>query len=114
MAATAAPAQASTRAPHGIHLMAKPVGPLCNLDCSYCFYLEKEAFFPKRERFRMSDAALEAYVRGYIQAQDTPVVEFTWQGGEPTLMGVDFFRKAVQLQQRYDAGKTVRNTLQTN
>jgi len=114
MNASAAPAPASADTPQGIHLMAKPVGPLCNLDCSYCFYLEKEAFFPRKERFRMSDAALEAYVRGYIEAQGTPVVEFTWQGGEPTLMGVDFFRKAVQLQKRHGAGKTVRNTLQTN
>jgi uncharacterized protein len=94
--------------------MAKPVGPLCNLDCSYCFYLEKEAFFPKKERFRMSDAVLEAYVQRYTEAQDTPVVEFTWQGGEPTLMGVDFFRKAVQFQKVHARGKTVRNTLQTN
>jgi len=94
--------------------MAKPVGPLCNLDCSYCFYLEKEAFFPKKERFRMSDEVLEAYVERYIQVQTTPVVEFTWQGGEPTLMGVDFFRKAVQLQKLHANGKTIRNTLQTN
>ena len=94
--------------------MAKPVGPLCNLDCSYCFYLEKEAFFPKNERFRMSDELLEAYVRCYVEAQKTPVVEFTWQGGEPTLMGVEFFLKAVQLQKIHAHGKTIRNTLQTN
>lgn len=98
----------------GIHLMAKPIGPLCNLDCSYCFYLEKEAFFPERERFRMSDEVLEAYVRRYIESQATPVVEFTWQGGEPTLLGVAFFRKAVQLQKAHAQGKTIRNTLQTN
>ncbi|MGQ0708339.1 MAG: anaerobic sulfatase maturase [Rhodoferax sp.] len=97
-----------------MHLMAKPIGPLCNLDCSYCFYLEKEAFFPARERFRMGEAVLDAYVRRYIEAQPTPVVEFTWQGGEPTLLGVDFFRQVVQLQRRYANGKTIRNTLQTN
>ena len=106
--------QNEVESPQGIHLMAKPVGPLCNLDCSYCFYLEKEAFFPEKERFRMSDAVLEAYVRRYIASQATPVVEFTWQGGEPTLMGVDFFRKAVQLQKVYANGKAIRNTLQTN
>jgi uncharacterized protein len=100
--------------PQGIHLMAKPVGPLCNLDCSYCFYLEKEAFFPKNERFRMSDEVLEAYVQRYIESQNTPVVEFTWQGGEPTLMGVEFFRKAMELQRVHANGKTIRNTLQTN
>ncbi len=98
----------------GTHLMAKPIGPLCNLDCSYCFYLEKEAFFHKNERFRMSDAVLEAYVQRYIDAQETPVVEFTWQGGEPTLMGVDFFRRAVHLQKAHARDKTVHNTLQTN
>lgn len=94
--------------------MAKPVGPLCNLDCSYCFYLEKEALYPPREKFRMPDQALETYVQRYIAAQPTPEVEFTWQGGEPTLMGLDFFRKAVALQRRYAGGKTIRNTLQTN
>ena len=98
----------------GFHLMAKPSGAICNLGCSYCFYLEKEALYPKGERFRMSDAVLEAYIRGYIQAQPTPVVEFTWQGGEPTLMGLPFFKKAIELQRRYAGAKQVRNTLQTN
>ena len=98
----------------GMHLMAKPVGPLCNLDCGYCFYLEKEKLFPPKHRFRMNDAVLEAYVRRYIAAQPTPEVEFTWQGGEPTLMGLDFFRRAVELQRRYSGGKTIRNTIQTN
>lgn len=110
-APAAAPASASVA---GLHLMAKPVGPLCNLDCSYCFYLEKEALFPPREKFRMSDEALEAYVKGYIAAQPTPEVEFSWQGGEPTLMGVEFFRKAVALQRLHASGKVIRNTLQTN
>lgn len=98
----------------GIHLMAKPIGPLCNLDCGYCFYLEKESMFPPRQRFRMSDELLDAYVKNYIAAQPAPEVEFTWQGGEPTLMGVTFFERAVALQQRYANGKTIRNTLQTN
>ena len=101
-------------APQGLHLMAKPVGPICNLDCSYCFYLEKEQLFPERERFGMSDEVLEAYVRRYIAAQSTPEVEFTWQGGEPTLLGIDFFRRALALQQRHAGGKIIRNTLQTN
>ncbi|HXA47714.1 MAG TPA: anaerobic sulfatase maturase [Burkholderiaceae bacterium] len=94
--------------------MAKPIGPLCNLDCSYCFYLEKEHAYPPREKFRMPDAVLEQYVRSYIDAQATPEVEFTWQGGEPTLLGVDFFRQALAYQRQYANGKTVRNTLQTN
>ncbi|MGS0743064.1 anaerobic sulfatase maturase [Glaciimonas sp. GG7] len=98
----------------GIHLMAKPIGPLCNLDCGYCFYLEKESMFPPRQRFRMSDELLESYVQSYIAAQAAPEVEFTWQGGEPTLMGVAFFERAVVLQRQYAQGKTIRNTLQTN
>lgn len=114
MTARTAPAPSVDASPQGIHAMAKPIGALCNLDCSYCFYLEKENLYPARERFRMSDAVLESYVRGYIAAQPTPVVEFTWQGGEPTLMGLEFFERAVALQRRYAAGKEVRNTLQTN
>lgn len=100
--------------PQGIHLMAKPVGPLCNLDCSYCFYLDKKNQFPVKQSWRMSDETLRAYVRRYIAAQPTPVVEFTWQGGEPTLMGIDFFRRAVACQKEFAGGKTIRNTLQTN
>lgn len=98
----------------GVHLMAKPIGSLCNLDCSYCFYLEKENFYPERERFRMSDEVLEAYVSKYISAQTTPLVEFTWQGGEPTLMGLDFFQRALVFQRQHAGGKEIRNTLQTN
>jgi uncharacterized protein len=98
----------------GLHLMAKPVGPVCNLDCDYCFYLEKEKLHAPRTKFRMSDETLRAYVRSYIAAQPTPEVEFTWQGGEPTLIGLDFFEQAVRLQREFANGKTIRNTLQTN
>jgi len=94
--------------------MAKPVGAHCNLDCGYCFYLEKESYYPEQQSHRMSDAMLEAYVQRYIEAQATPEVEFTWQGGEPTLMGLEFFERAVALQRRHANGKTIRNTLQTN
>jgi uncharacterized protein len=100
--------------PDGLHLMAKPVGPVCNLDCDYCFYLEKEQLHAPRTKFRMSSETLRAYVRSYIAAQTTPEVEFTWQGGEPTLMGLEFFEEAVRLQREYADGKTIRNTLQTN
>lgn len=96
------------------HVMAKPVGPLCNLDCAYCFYLEKAGLFPEDERFRMCDDVLEAFVRKYVQAQTGPEVEFAWQGGEPTLAGLDFFRKAVALQKLHAGGRPVRNALQTN
>jgi uncharacterized protein len=101
-------------AAQGLHVMAKPIGPLCNLDCGYCFYLEKEQMYPPREKFRMADEVLRAYVENYIAAQTSPEVEFTWQGGEPTLLGVDFFRRALACQRQYAGGKTVRNSLQTN
>lgn len=96
------------------HLMAKPVGPLCNLDCGYCFYLEKHSLFPPHQSMRMSPELLRAFVQKTIAAQDAPEVQFTWQGGEPLLMGLDFFEQAVELQRQLAAGKTIRNSLQTN
>jgi uncharacterized protein len=97
------------------YVMAKPSGPACNLDCRYCFYLEKEKLYPERDgRWRMDGELLELYVEQYIQAQDAPVVNFAWQGGEPTLMGLDFFRRAVELQRRYAGGKRIANAFQTN
>jgi len=84
------------------HVLAKPVGPICNLDCKYCFYLEKELLYPQPgphiDKWAMSDQVLESYIRQTIEAHDTPVVNFAWQGGEPTLLGVDYFRKLVQIQ----------------
>lgn len=97
-----------------MHLMAKPVGPACNLDCSYCFYTEKRVLFPGQTGARMSDETLDAYIREYIASQKAPEILFTWQGGEPTLAGLDFFRKAVRLQKKYAAGKRISNSLQTN
>ncbi len=95
--------------------MAKPAGPGCNLDCDYCFYREKTALYPTGKRFRMTEGVLEAYVRNYIASiQEPNEVAFTWQGGEPTLMGLDFFRKAVELQRRYGAGRVLSNSFQTN
>jgi len=97
------------------HVLAKPIGPVCNLDCQYCFYLHKTRFFPEGERYRMSDEVLERFVRSYIESQDAPEVNFAWQGGEPTLLGVDFFRRAVALQRDFaPPGKTVQNAFQTN
>ena len=94
--------------------MCKPAGPDCNMRCRYCFYTEKEALFGSRGRHRMSDEVLEAYVRKYVEAQPGREVNFAWQGGEPTLMGLDFFRRAVELQKRYANGKRITNSLQTN
>lgn len=101
--------------PRSVHVMAKPSGAICNIDCKYCFYLEKEKLYPEKgKNWRMDDASLELYVRQYIEAQDVPEVNFAWQGGEPTLMGVDFFQKAVALQKQYANGKTITNAFQTN
>ena len=94
--------------------MAKPTGPICNLDCSYCFYLEKESLFPQRNRFLMSDDVLRVYVEQNIRNEKSPEVLFTWQGGEPMLRGLDFYRQAVIYQKQLANGKTIRNALQTN
>ncbi len=94
--------------------MAKPAGPACNLRCSYCFYLEKSWLFPAAGGTRMSDDVLEAFVRDYIESQDADAIDFAWQGGEPTLAGLDFFRKVVALQQRFGGGRRITNALQTN
>ncbi len=65
------------------HVMTKPIGAICNLDCKYCFYLDKEGVYPDQKNFRMEDAVLETYIRDYIASQSTPEVHFAWQGGEP-------------------------------
>lgn len=104
----------NARIPQGIHVVAKPMGPACNLNCEYCFYLEKKALFGEGEHCRMSDAVLSSFIENYVISQPTPVVEFVWQGGEPTLAGLDFFRKVVREQKKYRGEKTIRNSLQTN
>jgi len=96
------------------HVMTKPAGAACNLACEYCYYLEKSLLYPKPGASRMDDETLERYVRGYIDSQDTPEIQFAWQGGEPTLLGLDFFRRAVALQEKYRGSKTITNSLQTN
>ena len=104
--------------PTAFHVMTKPIGPICNLDCRYCFYLEKEELYrsgnPRTHSWQMPDDVLESYIRQYIEAQDVPEISFAWQGGEPTLLGARFFRKVVALQQRYAGGKRITNALQTN
>jgi uncharacterized protein len=98
----------------GLHVVAKPVGSACNLNCAYCFYLEKQSLYGNGKDFRMPDEVLTAFVRAYVEAQPTPVVEFVWQGGEPTLLGLDFFRRVVDLQRPYTWQKIISNSLQTN
>jgi uncharacterized protein len=100
--------------PQAFHVMIKPRGAICNLNCSYCYFLSKEKLFPGSQ-FRMSDEVLESFTRQYIEAQQVPEVTFGWQGGEPTLMGLDFFERAVALQEKYRRpGMKVVNVLQTN
>lgn len=96
------------------HVLAKPIGPICNLDCKYCFYLEKEQLYPQVNKWAMREEVLDSYIRQYIEAHDTPVVNFAWQGGEPTLLGVEYFRNLVQVQKKYANGKRIQNAFQTN
>jgi uncharacterized protein len=102
-------------APPAFHVLAKPTGAICNLDCQYCFFLSKEALYPG-SRFRMADELLEAYVRGVIESQPKmPEITIAWQGGEPTLMGLDFFRRSVEYARQYSRpGVRVLSTIQTN
>ena len=94
--------------------MAKPIGPICNLDCTYCYYLEKEKLFPKGENYKMTSEVMEAYIIQYIGSQETPEVTFAWQGGEPTLLGLEYFQNIVELQKKHSGGRKINNTLQTN
>jgi uncharacterized protein len=102
------------REPYAFHVMTKPIGPICNLDCAYCFYLEKEAIYSGNRRWAMPDEVLEAYIRDTIAATQTPEVAFAWQGGEPTLLGVGFFRRITELQRLYSDGRPIANAIQTN
>jgi uncharacterized protein len=96
------------------HLLAKPAGAICNLGCKYCFFLSKKELYPGSS-FRMSDALLNSYISQYIAAQKVPLATIAWQGGEPTLMGLPFFRKAIIMIERYKLpGMAIQNTIQTN
>ncbi len=110
-----APATLETgQTPSSFHIMLKPRGAICNLDCTYCYFLSKERMYPDSD-FRMPLDMLEEYTRQYIEAQRVPDVTFAWQGGEPTLMGLDYFRQAVTYQQKYrKPGMRIQNALQTN
>jgi uncharacterized protein len=101
-------------APPRFHLLAKPSGSTCNLDCTYCFFLSKETLYPNAKS-RMSEATLELYIRQLLESHRTPAVTVAWQGGEPTLMGLDFFRKSVEFVQKHrHPGQEVEYTFQTN
>ncbi|MCX6303306.1 MAG: anaerobic sulfatase-maturation protein [Bacteroidia bacterium] len=100
--------------PAAFHIMLKPAGPACNLNCTYCYYLEKKNLFPGKSEFRMSDDLLENFTKQYIEAHEAPLVTFTWQGGEPTLMGLEFFKKATEYQKKFAGEKQIENAFQTN
>lgn len=103
-----------TLAPTRFHIMAKPRGAICNLDCKYCYFLSKERLYPQSD-FRMSETLLEAYTRQYLESQRASEITFAWQGGEPTLIGMDFFRQALAYQQKYRKPNVqITNTIQTN
>jgi uncharacterized protein len=113
-AAPAAPVVWPTGAPPYTHVLAKPTGAICNLGCEYCYFLAKEAFYPG-SRFRMADALLESYIRQYIEAQRTDLVTLGWQGGEPTLMGLDFFERSVAYARKHARpGMRIEHSIQTN
>jgi uncharacterized protein len=98
----------------GYHVMLKPRGAICNLGCQYCYFLSKEKLYPESS-FRMDETLLEDFTRQYIQTQQSPEITFSWQGGEPTLMGLEFFEQAIRFQQKYaQPGQKIKNALQTN
>ncbi len=100
---------------HRFHAMVKPVGSMCNLDCTYCYYLHKQDLMQQPRQPRMAEGMLERHIRQYIEAQTGDAVTFSWQGGEPTILGLDFFRQVVALQARYrKRGQRIENDLQTN
>jgi len=86
------------KASRDFQVFVKPAGPSCNLDCHYCYYLKKKQLYPQIKAFRMSDVILEEYIVQHIEACSEPVIRFSWHGGEPTILGLDYFRRIVALQ----------------
>src|SRR5271166_6937683 len=106
--------QSTLPAARPFHLLAKPTGAICNLDCKYCFFLSKELLYPG-DRFRMSDELLETYIRQLIEGQPSQEINVAWQGGEPTLMGLDFFKRSIEYVEKYrKPGQVILHTMQTN
>ena len=103
-----------SESPSYFQVLAKPTGATCNLDCQYCYFLSKELLYPGSS-FRMTDELLQAYIKQTIESQNGPDVAVAWQGGEPTLMGLAFFRRSIELEKKYQRpGTTITNTIQTN
>lgn len=97
-----------------IYIMPKPIGSTCNIDCTYCYYLEKDVLYGKNQNNAMTISLLEKFTKEYIETQPTPDVNFTWHGGEALMRGIEFFKKAVEFQKFYGEGRVIMNTLQTN
>lgn len=97
-----------------LYVMLKPVGALCNLRCKYCYYLEKKDLYPEERKFVMNEALLERFVQQYIESQTMNEIMFTWHGGETLMRNISFYKKALELQQKYGRGRTIVNSLQTN
>jgi uncharacterized protein len=103
------------KASREFQVFVKPVGALCNLDCRYCYYLKKEHLYPKDETFKMSDETLEDYIVQHIDASPEAVIRFSWHGGEPTVLGLDYFRRIVALQRKHQPlDSSIVNGIQTN
>jgi uncharacterized protein len=102
----------SSRFPRSFHVVAKPVGSLCNLDCTYCYYLHKEDLLSDRTAGRIADDLLEEFIRQYIAGQEIEEVVFNWHGGEPVLVGLDFSRRVIELEQEYAGKMSIRNDFQ--
>jgi uncharacterized protein len=103
------------RASREFQVFAKPIGAICNLECRYCYYLKKESLYPGDDPFRMPDDVLEEYIAQHIDASPEPVIRFSWHGGEPTVLGLDYFRKVVALQRKHQPpGRRIANGIQTN
>ena len=106
---------AKTHSYRDFQVMAKPIGALCNMNCHYCYYLKKKDLYPDSESFQMPERVLESYIIQHIQASGAPVVNFEWHGGEPTLLGLDYFRTIVSLQRKHKPpGQHITNGIQTN
>lgn len=103
------------KAPRHFQVFAKPAGPLCNLDCVYCYYLKKKQLYPKASPLRMPDDILETYIKQHLDIYPYPEIRFSWHGGEPTILGLDYFRRIVELQRKHASSKQhVSNGMQTN
>lgn len=97
-----------------LYVMLKPIGPACNLKCTYCYYLDTKDLYTQERNYKMSDELLEKFIVQYMESQTMAPVLFTWHGGEPLLRDISFYKKALKLQQQYGRGRQIDNSLQTN